>query len=159
VRHDKRATRITVIAMAAIALFLGAACAGNPSQSEAPSTTAASSSTVPETTAAASDFCAELNTAMNGMTALGSGAGAPNKEAAASLFVQLATFLEGLVPGAPDNLGPALSDIAASFRKASTVLGQQGGTSEDVFADPAYVAAAEQFVKYYTTKCQPSLAS
>jgi len=146
--------------MTAIALCLGGACSGNPSQSEAPGTTVtATRPTVPATTAAASDFCAELNTAMNGMTALGSGAGAQDKEAAASLFVQLATFLEGLAPGAPDNLGPALSAIATSFRKASTVLGQQGGTSEDVFADPAYVAAAEQFVKDYTTKCQPSLAS
>ena len=152
--------------LTALALTYGTSCASNSPASIAPSpspspttTTTANNSTIPETTAAASDFCEKLNTAMNGMTALGSGAGAPNREAAASLFVQLATYLEGLAPDAPDNLGPALTGIATSFRKASTVLGQQGGAPQDIFADPTYVTAAEQFVKYYTTKCQPSLAS
>lgn len=159
-RYTNRATRITVVTLTAIALVVGAACSSSSSGSQRPSTTITTSTVAsPETTAAASAFCADLNTAMNGITALGSGAGTPNKEAAASLFEQLATYLESLAPDAPDNLGPALANIAASFRKASTVLGQQGGAPQDVFADPAYVAAAEQFVKYYTTECQPSLAT
>lgn len=159
-RHRFRATTPTFIAAGALAVAVLTGCGGKSTDSAAPSTAASAVTTVaPATTAAASPFCAKLNTAMDGITALGSGAGTSNKQAAASLFTQVATYLDGIVADAADGLGPALATIAASFRKASTVVGQQGGATENVFADPSYVAAAKQFVEYYTTKCQPSLGS
>lgn len=158
-RHKIRATTPTFIAASALAVAALTGCGGKSTSSSAPSTTAAATTIAPGTTAAANSFCTNLSTAMNGIAALGSGAGTSSKDAAGSLFTQLATFLERLSPDAPDNLGPALTTMATSFRKAATVLSQQSGTTENVFADPTYLAATKQFVEYYSTNCQPASGS
>ncbi|MEI7992703.1 MAG: hypothetical protein WCH93_09765 [Actinomycetota bacterium] len=145
--------------MLAIALLATASLAGcgaestsNPTSSteRAPSSEPAPSTTVPENA-----FCTDLEIAVNGMAAVGGGS-ASGKNSAGSMFSQLATYLQQLVPAAPEELQSALSTMAASFKKASTALAQEGGTTKEVFADPAYLAATKQFADYYTTNCQSS---
>ena len=140
-----------MLAVGLLAAATLAGCGAKSSATASPTTEAA-----PSTTVTASSFCTDLTTAMNGITALASGAVSSNKNAAESLFTQLATYLERLAPSAPDNLGPALTTMAASFRAAGTVVNQQGGTKENVFADPTYLAATKQFVTYSTSNCKPS---
>lgn len=150
-RSNYRVRRPRVLAIGLLATATLAGCGAKSAANPTPSTEAVSSTTVPT-----SSFCTDLTTALNGITALGSGAAASNKDAAGSLFTQLATYLERLAPDAPDNLGPALTTMAASFREAGNVLSQQGGTTKNVFADPAYLAATKQFVEYYQANCKPS---
>ena len=156
--HRVRGPRTLLIGLLAVAALAG--CGSKSASDSAPSTEAAPSTTsVTSTTSETESFCTDLSTAMNGIAALGSGAAASSKDAAGSLFTQLATYLDRLAPGAPDNLGPALTTMANSFRKASTVLAQPGGTNENVLADPEYLAATKQFVDYLTTKCKPASGS
>ena len=137
----------------AVGLLVAAALAGCGAKSA--SDTTPSSEAVSSTTLPVDSFCTDLGRAMDGIAALGSGAAGSNKQAAGSMFDQLATYLERLAPAAPDGLGPALSTMATSFHKASTALTQPGGTSENVFADPTYLAATKQFVNYLNTTCKP----
>jgi hypothetical protein len=147
-----------LIGLVAVAALVG--CGSKSASEPAPSTEATPSTTsATSTTSETQSFCTDLGTALNGITALGAGAAASTKTAASSLFTQLATYLDRLAPGAPDNLGPALTTMANSFRKAGDVLAQPGGTSENVLADPEYLAATKQFVNYLTTKCEPSSGS
>ena len=156
--HRVRGPRTLLIGLVAVAALAG--CGTKSGSGSAPTTEAApSTTTVTSTTFGTESFCTELGAAMNGIASLGSGAAASTKTAASSLFTQLATYLDRLAPGAPDNLGPALTTMANSFRKAGDVLAQPGGTSENVLADPEYLAATKQFVNYLTTKCEPSSGS
>lgn len=159
IRRNVRTTSLIAATALAAALLVGC---GSKSSDSAPTTAATADSSGAITTAAgasgaAGDFCTSMQSAMNGLIVLGTGTSSADPNSAVSLFQQLGTYLDQIAPTAPDGLGPDLTTMAASFRKAADAVTKPG--SENALADPAYLAATKHFVRYYTTECQPPSGS